>query len=975
MTTLKAFIFIILFSINFISLGQGINVSKQKEIAPQSSNTNPLDIRILTLKNGLTVYLNQDNNMNSVIGAMVVRGGAKYDPDDATGIAHYLEHMLFKGTNKIGTKDYESEKIWLDSISFMYSMLPYTTGDEAYRNRVYKKIDYYSQKAAKYAIPGEFDKLINLMGGDNLNAYTDFEKIVYHNEFPTEFTTEWLTLYKERFENAVFRLFQTELETVFEEKNMSQDNIYVNVYEEVYKDFYPNSSYGNRTVLGSIEHLKNPSIQKMVSYYKEYYSSNNMALILVGNFNQETVINEIEDIFGNYRNGEDHKLKKETESPFNGRTQKEANLTPIPMGILGFRVPGQFHNDIPGLDLITNMLNNRQNTGLLDSINKENKLMFSMVVSDYHSDLGGVFIGYAPKFPFQSLKSGEKIILKLLEKIKTGDFSDAYLESVKNILIQNHELALENGDSRMRKIAETFVAEADWKIMVTYPEIIRNLTKEDIISLANQYFSNNYLAFYSHMGSAKKERLTKPKLTPFKQYENINSEYYNRFEERLQDQVKPKYITNNLDFNYIQLKTGVNYYHVKNPYNNIFTYNLIFYVGEYEIPGLKMASSYLNQVGTVDMKFIEFKKKLQNIGTTIDITANESFFMIKMTGFDNYFEESLILLNQLLLNPEIDNKAGKLYISERKIENRLLKRDLGMKSSALTQYALYGKDSPFLNRLPVKDLKKLKGDDLANLIKPAIKYKVDISYTGKLPFDEIKLKIENHQFLSDRPKFGISPVIKKINLPSSSKIYFLEDKKALQSKMTITIPGKPINEDKRLLIKPYNLYYGSGLNSLIFREIREYKALAYTAFAVYRVPYKITEPGFLYCYTSTQSDKTFEALNTFYGLLDSLNTDENISYISRSLQNSINLNLPNFRNVSASVARWQLMGYNSDPRENQFLFYQNMNQSEILEFHENNVANRKKIITVIGVEEVIKNANLTKFGQVEIIKLKQLYTK
>ena len=137
-----------------------------------------LKIEVYELNNGLTVMLNEDKNASSIFGAVVVKGGGKQDPADATGIAHYLEHMLFKGTDQLGTVDYESEKILLDSIEVFYDRLG-STIDEEDRSKIQNKINDLNVKASEYAIPNEFNKLMEGFGSTGVNAFTSNDVIAY----------------------------------------------------------------------------------------------------------------------------------------------------------------------------------------------------------------------------------------------------------------------------------------------------------------------------------------------------------------------------------------------------------------------------------------------------------------------------------------------------------------------------------------------------------------------------------------------------------------------------------------------------------------------------------------------------------------------------------------------------------------------------------------------------------------------------
>jgi len=156
-------------------------------------------VKELKLKNGLTVFLNEDNTQPTVYGAVVVKGGAKRDPKDATGIAHYLEHMFFKGTEDIGTVNYKKEKVYLDKISVLYDKRK-KAKTEKERDAILKEITALTTKANEFAIPNEIDKILENMGCENVNAFTSHDAIVYFNSMPSNQIERWLEVYSNRFE-------------------------------------------------------------------------------------------------------------------------------------------------------------------------------------------------------------------------------------------------------------------------------------------------------------------------------------------------------------------------------------------------------------------------------------------------------------------------------------------------------------------------------------------------------------------------------------------------------------------------------------------------------------------------------------------------------------------------------------------------------------------------------------------------------
>ena len=263
----------------------------------------PLNVRIYTLKNGLKVYLSQYKNAPRIQTQIAVKAGGKNDPAKNTGLAHYLEHIMFKGSSDFGTLDWKKESTYLDSIEHMFAHYG-TLADPAQRTDYYKLIDKVSNEASQFAIPNEYDKMLSEMGAQGTNAYTTEDRTVYINDIPANQIESWLQVEGNRFRTIVPRLFHTELEAVYEEKNRSLDNDYWKTYETLYSAIFPKHQYGTQTVIGTIEHLKNPSITEIKKYFETYYRPNNVAICLSGDLDYDKTIVLIEKYFGDWKPNE-----------------------------------------------------------------------------------------------------------------------------------------------------------------------------------------------------------------------------------------------------------------------------------------------------------------------------------------------------------------------------------------------------------------------------------------------------------------------------------------------------------------------------------------------------------------------------------------------------------------------------------------------------------------------------------------------
>ena len=206
----------------------------------------PTQARFYTLKNGLTVILSPTKKDPRIQAYVAIKAGSKTDPATNTGLAHYLEHMLFKGTDKYGSLDWAKEKPELDKIDALYEQYN-KSKDEAQRKAIYKKIDSVSGVASKYAIANEYDKMMAAMGAQGTNAFTSFEQTVYTDDVPSSSLDKYLAVQAERFRNPILRIFHTELEAVYEEKNRSLDSDGSLVSETLFSNLFQKHNYGQQT--------------------------------------------------------------------------------------------------------------------------------------------------------------------------------------------------------------------------------------------------------------------------------------------------------------------------------------------------------------------------------------------------------------------------------------------------------------------------------------------------------------------------------------------------------------------------------------------------------------------------------------------------------------------------------------------------------------------------------------------------------
>ncbi len=297
----------------------------------------PLGTKIYTLDNGLKVYMSVNKETPRIQTYIAVKVGGKNDPSETTGLAHYFEHLMFKGTEQFGTSDYAAEKPMLDEIESLFEVYR-KTSDETERNSIYRRIDSISYEASKLAIPNEYDKLMSLIGAGGTNAFTSQDMTVYVEDIPSNQIENWARIEADRFKHPVIRGFHTELETIYEEKNMSLTQDSRKIWEALDAALFPNHPYGTQTVLGTQEHLKNPSITNVKNYHRTWYVPNNMAICLSGDFDPDKMVEVIEKYFGDMQpNPELPVLDFQQEEPIESPVVREVSGPEAETIMIGWR--------------------------------------------------------------------------------------------------------------------------------------------------------------------------------------------------------------------------------------------------------------------------------------------------------------------------------------------------------------------------------------------------------------------------------------------------------------------------------------------------------------------------------------------------------------------------------------------------------------------------------------------------------------
>ena len=925
------------------------------------------------LENGLTVILNVDHSLQKVFGVVVVKAGGKDDPPDATGMAHYQEHILFKGTQELGTVDWAAEKVHIDKIFELYDKLGKTT-NELERAKIQTEINKESREANKYAIPNELSNIIKSMGGTNLNAGTGMDQTLFYNAFPSNEIDRWLELYSHRFLNPVFRGFQAELEVVYEEKNLYNDMFQTKLLDAFNSHFYKNHPYGQQTIIGTTDDLKNPSLTGMKKFFDTWYVANNMALVLVGDFDVEKIKPLIEAKFGRLKSGDLPERKVYAEEAFNGREFFEAKLSPIKLAILGFRTVPAGHPDELKLTIANSLLSNEDQTGMLDQLALDNKLLAAMSIPMIQNDHGSTIFFIVPKIMGQKLEEAEALTLEQINLLKEGAFSDQAFEAVKQSAYKNFMLGLENFENKAVTFASIFSRGQEIEDFLNRPQEIKELTKQDIIDVANKYYGDNFLVFYSKMGFPKNDKIEKPNYKPLITNTDKKSAFLKYFETIKVEKADIDYVDFEKDVAETQLNNGNNLYVTKNPLNNVFSFDMEIGVGNIKEPLLMYATELMNYCGTESKDIKKLKAEFSRLGTSYYISSDDNYITISLTGIDENFEKSINLLSELLSKSKLDAEKLDIIVEGVKTNRKMEKSEPANVADALFEYMKYKNKSEYIDRLTVSEIEKLKTDDLTKLFQNALKFETVFHYVGKLDQNSVRSLINKDLTFIEKAEKSESPISLDIQQYSENTVLFVNKSKALQSKIYFMINGVEYKNEQLPVINAFNQYFGGGFSGLVLQEIREYRSMAYSAGAKYIVPRKEGINSILYGMIGTQADKTLGAIEIFNGLIREMpKKTERADMIRYFLIESALSATPAFRELSTSIEDWKTRGYTQDPRIENVQKYENLTFDDINNFYIKNIKSKPMVIAIVGDKKSIDMNELKKYGKIIVIKEKDLF--
>ena len=934
-----------------------------------------MNVRIYTLDNGLKVYLSVNKEQPRIQTMIAVRVGAKNDPAETTGLAHYFEHLMFKGTEKFGTSNYEAEKPILDQIEAMFELYR-KSEDEAERKSIYAKIDSLSQVAASYAIPNEYDKLVQSIGGDGCNAWTSYDEPSYMSEISSNQVENWAKIESDRFKNAVIRGFHTELETVYEEYNMSLTRDSRKVLDKFLALMMPNHPYGQHSVLGKQEHLKNPSITNIKNYYKTYYVPNNMAVCMSGDFDPDEVIKIIDAYFGDMTPNEN--LPQGVEGSVTAVTEpRRAEVYGLESEMLyaGWLTGSATSDDALMLEIVPQILSNAY-CGIIDqNLIQEQKVLYGGASGDQLSDAGFMVLVGMPK-DGQTLEQVEALLLEQVEKLKSGEWD----ESILNAIIANYKRELmtsyEDNFDRCYSMVLSFINGQSWENVVTTLDRVGKITKADVVAWANEKLTEKSLVtVYKRQGEDKNQKkIAKPHITPIPSNRNSQSAFLTEIANSKVEPITPRFTDYERDMDIVAMDKGVELLYKHNELNDRFELVYLYDFGTESDPALAFLGRYMAMLGTESKSLKQMQLEQYNLACDVSLSASKTNLYVSISGLAENIDKAVALAEEYLSNIKGDEgvlaEIKRDILQERK--NNLSNQRANY--SALQRYATYGSDYVERTTLSNAELEALTSDDLVEKIKGLKNYQHRVLYYGPQSSREVVSLLGKHHTLAKElipVEYQSTPTIPV----TEPKVIFAQyDAKQIYY-MQYTCGDDMFDVTLDPVVRLYNEYFSGGMNAIVFQEMRESRGLAYSSYAYLGQGNTCKEPYYFYAFIATQNDKMQQAIEAFDSIIEDMPQSEAAFELTRQ---GIITNMGTGRTTKMDVL-WKYVGDSrfgiTDFNRTEAIYnaIQTMTLEDVVAFQQSHIKGRNYLYCILGDRNDVDMKYLKRLGKIEFVTPEQIF--
>ncbi len=452
-------------------------------------------IQEFSLDNGMKFIVLERHDAPVISFMTYANAGGANEPPGKTGVAHFLEHLAFKGTPRIGTKNYDAEAPLLAQLDELHEQIraAQAAGHDEEAARLDAQFQAVQEQASEYIIQNEFGQIVEQYGGVGLNATTSADATRYFYSFPANKLELWMSLESERFLDPVFREFFKEQDVILEERRLGTDNSAIgSLIEEFLLTAFSEHPY-RQPVIGHEADIRNLTTQDTYDFYKTYYVPNNLTVAIVGDVELSQVQNLAEIYFGRYEPGPTPPAVREVEPPQQEPRQVEVQFPSQPWYLEGYHRPARTHPDNAAYELLVALLSDGRTSRLYQSLVEQQQI--ALTAQGFNGFPGDKFpnlvLFYALTAPNHSLEEVQTALRHEIERIQQDLVAPEDLERVKTQAKARLVRSLDSNSGMASLLTEYEAKTGDWHNLFRELEAIEAVSRDDIRRLARETFRAN----------------------------------------------------------------------------------------------------------------------------------------------------------------------------------------------------------------------------------------------------------------------------------------------------------------------------------------------------------------------------------------------------------------------------------------------------------------------------------------------------
>ncbi|MBC7450766.1 MAG: insulinase family protein, partial [Cytophagales bacterium] len=624
------------------------------------------------------------------------------------------------------------------------------------------------------------------------------------------------------------------------------------------------------------------------------------------------------------------------------------------------------------LKMIQMMLTNGQ-AGLMDlNLNQAQKAMGAYAYDVPFKDYSMFMLGAKP-IAGQTLEELEPLLLNQISELKHGNFDEWLVKAVVNDYKMSTMLQYESNRARADAFVDAFIWGLDWKDYLEDVNTFQKMTKADIQQFCTHYFSSNYVVVYKRKGvDSTIQKVLKPKISAVPVNRESQSEFYKKIFSIPSPALLPVFVDYKKEITKDSIKTLPLLYK-KNTENGLFTLQYSWTLDRKYDPIYGLMVTYLDYLGSSSHSAEQLKEEFYKLGCSYSfhIAANE--LSISLSGLQENFPKALALLESSIRTMKPDTAALN-QIKENTLKTRSdnkFSKDIILRS-ALAGYAKYEGVNPFTNIIPEAKLKTLSSEEVLSNFYALYQRPHKVIYYGPGELKTVKSVVGKLHKVKILP-YSTTMQIYSYKAPTTNNVYWV-NYDMVQAEVLLV--SRSVDFIKELIpdLYLYNEYFGGSMGSLVFQEMRESRALAYSVKSTFDIPYMPSDPYYSNSYIGTQADKIHEALDGMIDLIENMPESDLLFANSRiSILETIASQRVTKLAVLSEYEKSLRMGYSTDIRKAIYDSVSTMTFMDMREFQQTYIKGKPRTILIVGSKEKIDFNSLSQYGEVQELTLEEIF--